>query len=545
MSSELFIELRFPGGRYHTTPWDRQVNEGAVEWPPSPWRILRALIGVWHAKESENVSEAVVKTLVARLSELAPSWHLPKAVQAHTRHYMPTRDTTTKIFDNFLVIDRDTPAIAHWPGLVLEAELSTALDRLLAAFNYLGRSESWADLRRIEPPSDFLPNAGPTERIAPAQGQENVRQLMPLNAQRLVDWREGYREAMISRTLSAAQRKALKSGKDPDKIKLSKSDLENIEKSLPATPYDVLTCETDALQKAGWSQPPGTHWVDYLAPPIVAWLAPKSPARPNTSLATVARFAVASQVPPRLTTTIHQTHKLHQSLVKFSNNHALFTGFDANGARQQGHQHAYLFAEANDGRTDRITHLNVWIPGGITDDIQREALDRVQHLWGKDGHDLQLVLLGVGTPQDFAGHNTRAGQCPLMEESTTWRSLTPFVSTRHPKQRKNGEFKRDEQGLIIDGPERDLMRLLNEQGLPEIVAIEAFDQAEIAGRKLRWLEFDTQRTKGGGARGPSHGTGFQITFAEKVRGPIAAGYAAHFGMGLFTPIDPFANRSTP
>jgi len=38
------IELRFPAGRYHATPWGSHVNEGAVEWPPSPWRLLRALI---------------------------------------------------------------------------------------------------------------------------------------------------------------------------------------------------------------------------------------------------------------------------------------------------------------------------------------------------------------------------------------------------------------------------------------------------------------------------------------------------------------------
>ena len=30
------IELTFPAGRYHATPWGRHVNEGAVEWPLLP-----------------------------------------------------------------------------------------------------------------------------------------------------------------------------------------------------------------------------------------------------------------------------------------------------------------------------------------------------------------------------------------------------------------------------------------------------------------------------------------------------------------------------
>ena len=44
------IKLNFPAGRMHATPWGRHVNEGAVEWPPSPWRILRALVATWHLK---------------------------------------------------------------------------------------------------------------------------------------------------------------------------------------------------------------------------------------------------------------------------------------------------------------------------------------------------------------------------------------------------------------------------------------------------------------------------------------------------------------
>ena len=44
------LGLRFPWGRYHATAWGRQANEGAAEWPPSPWRILRALYATWRAR---------------------------------------------------------------------------------------------------------------------------------------------------------------------------------------------------------------------------------------------------------------------------------------------------------------------------------------------------------------------------------------------------------------------------------------------------------------------------------------------------------------
>ena len=40
----------FPLAAYTRRRWGRHVNEGAVEWPPSPWRLLRALIATWHLK---------------------------------------------------------------------------------------------------------------------------------------------------------------------------------------------------------------------------------------------------------------------------------------------------------------------------------------------------------------------------------------------------------------------------------------------------------------------------------------------------------------
>ena len=50
----LAIRFLFPAGRYHATPWGRHVNEADVEWPPSPWRLLRALIATWHRKLDPN-----------------------------------------------------------------------------------------------------------------------------------------------------------------------------------------------------------------------------------------------------------------------------------------------------------------------------------------------------------------------------------------------------------------------------------------------------------------------------------------------------------
>ena len=59
----LRVSISFPLGRYHATPGDRHVNEGAIEWPPSPWRLVRALVAVWHDRCPELSEEAVLEVL--------------------------------------------------------------------------------------------------------------------------------------------------------------------------------------------------------------------------------------------------------------------------------------------------------------------------------------------------------------------------------------------------------------------------------------------------------------------------------------------------
>src|SRR5579884_263641 len=42
----LSISIRFLTGRAHLHPWQTHHSEGRVEWPPSHWRLLRALVAI-------------------------------------------------------------------------------------------------------------------------------------------------------------------------------------------------------------------------------------------------------------------------------------------------------------------------------------------------------------------------------------------------------------------------------------------------------------------------------------------------------------------
>ena len=49
-------------------------------------------------------------------------------------------------------------------------------------------------------------------------------------------------------------------------------------------------------------------------------------------------------------------------------------------------------------------------------------------------------------------------------------------------------------------------------------------------------QFQNQRYNGEGSRGAQIGTVFNLTFATPFAGPLAIGYGAHFGLGLFVPM---------
>jgi len=40
------LRIEFLAGRFHANPWDRGTNEGEIDWPPAPWRILLAIAAV-------------------------------------------------------------------------------------------------------------------------------------------------------------------------------------------------------------------------------------------------------------------------------------------------------------------------------------------------------------------------------------------------------------------------------------------------------------------------------------------------------------------
>ena len=251
----------------------------------------------------------------------------------------------------------------------------------------------------------------------------------------------------------------------------------------------------------------------------------------------MARYTATGQRPPPLTETIILAETVHRALVELSNGSQVFTGCDSSHKPLQGHGHAHIFCESNlgngRGSQGEITHITVFAPVGYGH-VEQEALQRLKEVYIDRESSVQLALQGLGNPEDFGGTALEKGRSPLLAKARSWVSRTPFLPTRHPKRTRAGVPKVDATGFQIGSPEHELLRLLELAGFPEPEVVEPVASTHLGGREVRWQEFlrrretDERRPAANGA-----GYGFRIEFAEPVQGPVAVGYASHFGMGGF------------
>jgi CRISPR-associated protein Csb2 len=498
----LTIAFEFLARRYHASAWDHHVNEGTVEWPPSPWRIARALLAASY-KLWPTADESEVKLVLELLLE-PPSYQVPAAGEGHSRHYMPTDQPgkPVKVFDAFVA-----PAgqlLVHWPDVEFDAAQNALIDRILDALVYLGRAESWVEARRVEQPPSTL-NCTPA-----ALGGSNIALHVPVRPSEYLAWCDGFLAAQLD---------------------LPKKD----RRELPATWWEVLHISTERLFRDGWSSPPGVRRAQYMWNPMTSPRPRRSTALPRR-LPTMARFACSSVVLPRLTEALSVGERLRVALMSHSDGHPVFSGRLPGGEMRRGHDHAY-FAPSDDDADGKIDHVLVHAREGF-DERAIFALQHLRKVWGLGGHDLVLTLIALGQVGDFGGLRRdadRLGASALLGPASgahIWESHTPFVPPRHTKRRR---------GILIDRPEDQLRVLLAQLEIATNVVVEPISARHLSKpqppKPIEWYRFRARRQNGGGTRGSVHGFGFRLTFAELVRGPIALGYGAHQGLGHFVAVE--------
>lgn len=500
------ISLRFLAGRYHATPWGRHVNEGAVEWPPSPWRILRALIATWK-RTLPDVSQTKVEPIL-RMLAAPPEFALPRASTGHTRHFMPWfkkgPEDRTKVFDAFVALQRDAQVILKWPEISLDGEQSAILAGILRNLNTFGRSESWCEARLISQLDAGGMLCRPLQGQVP-DGDEIVRLLCPDGA----------------------------------------SAFDTIEKrTLAYDPPWNLCMETLQLHQEKWSDPPGSRWVAYARPRDCFKVEPTSMLRNGGLKEAVqfVRYAIDSTVLPLVVETLPVAEAARRAVMSCHGRltqkngvlgrSSAFSGKDERGEPLKRHAHAYYLPadEDNDGRLD---HLTIFARDGF-DANEVRALDLLKRLnTGREveeRHELRLLLLSMGPMCDDSPGPVWRGRI--------WESATPYIATRYAKTR--GRDRRDlrcaaeRAAFLLEDLRQQIRQVLSID--PDAAEIEAIaDQYATFKVRDRWrpIQFKRYRSKSSDDGGQRLAGSFRIQFPDAVKGPIALGHSSHFGMGLF------------
>jgi CRISPR-associated protein Csb2 len=469
------IAVRFPLGRYHATPWDRSVNEGATEWPPSPWRVLRALISTWHARWPD-LPAAVIDGLLDALGG-PPAYRTPAARPGHTRHYLPGLDHkkgeaggTDLTLDPFLSVPRDGDLLIRWDA-DLTGEQRAALAKLAELLPYLGRADSVCEARLLE--DDPQPDG--TWWQPGADGDRHARLLAPARP--------------VSRT--------------------------------------ALEVTTVGVRRSRHRTPPGTTWVSYGARDATPAAAP---GRRQAAPVAAMRFSVFGRAPLKATHGILLADAAHRwagrrlqdtGVTDERRQAILGTG---GAASDHGHAHWIPLAE-NASRGAVVTSLILWVPGGLMPEeaasiaILRQASGRLGGGEEDGGYsvrgfpEVSLLFQAAGPIEQAAPE--------LCGPARHWQSRAPYLPVRHRKRES-----------LDDYVAADVAAELGYRGRPPARAIRADLAAGLPDRWARDFRRYRQAERLDRAR---PGLGLRLEFAGEVCGPLLLGQLSHFGYGIFVP----------
>ena len=497
------LRQEFPLGRFHATPWRvNPFDDPHGEWPPSPWRLVRAVTARWYqwAREAEGEPDiAELERLQSALCKSTFAFHLPADARKGSplRQYHPTEFGwrpaerkkagtrsygTSLVQDNYWCVTPEAPVWWLIEGNSWTPELVAPLEQCLARMTYFGRAETFTRIR-------LAGSAGTPECNC-----------------KLVERRTA--------------------GTVPVLTPLGDAKREDIERT------------TDNPESAKRAVPPGARFLYAVRParPLGRERRRTPAHRPDCHLM---QFALGWNVAPdpraivRLTSRFRGTVLRELLRLKTGDASATWTrvsrdvresiadmvGKDANNVPLKGHRHTEFLLWGEDGQP---TRLIVWRGARAFGGDEQEAIllaasrDVSWAAAGSDGDEWKVRLIpldrDVPAPPGFDG-----------EASVVWESVTPYVPPRHHLRRG-----KEREGETMAA---QIQRELSRRGLVEAVEVEfvgppAWVSVHVPRREAR------KRTFIGDRRGRT----VRLQFPEPVTGPIRLGHSSSFGLGLFRPV---------
>lgn len=543
----LALRLTFPWGRYYAHPWGlNPARLREAEWPPSPWRLLRALAAGWFRAHPGCAPTPELRGLLEVLGRELPDIAIGSVTFSQVVHWQPNFGAADKDDRASALYKRtrhenhfaatETPITFKWNSATLDEERRSLLDSILRHISYLGRAESICTVERID--DGTLPGNGwcrpclkggePIRRIA-----ENCRDLF------CPEPNDFQADDLWSRRAGRTER--------------------NLDDAPTHLVEDLL---------AHQPLPDGARWVSYEMPEgwPGRWVVrvPKTRRRrtnpsPAPRVARYLRFSLQCRISIPLRFTVPLAEQFRMAAIRHFSNMAgngassfALSGHDKPEDVEGEHQHAFYLPLGPSSRQERLLEeLHVWCPYGFTQ-REIEALMRVERLdWGNGKYPVRPVLMAISNSVP-EGCSVSTGQV----SSGVWRSRTPFVPPRY-------FYRGNLHGAKLklnDAPEHQLAQCLKRAGINVCGEIR---RLTLNGAAQQFIppssDWDIVRTPEGDADStagsvvtnvhvPTNsvhqekvrriGLFFEIAFDVPVVFSLPAlGHSAHFGLGQFVPAE--------
>lgn len=569
MHRQIVLQQVFPLGRFHATPWRANpFDDPYGEWPPSPWRLVRAVVARWYqwAREATPGADAdALDALVAALCRSRYRFHLPSNTQkgAPLRQYHPVE------------FGMDPPNFKAWrtefavPDGGVSDDLRSKLtdagaEALEAGTNlvvHVAKSKAKKQIEQLlgKPLNDWCglrPDLG-LRSYSTSLTQDNYWCVAPTEAvwwfvegdewnNELVGTLDRCLQRMTyfgrAETFTRIQRAS--DGYPEPNCELSEHRGRGLVPVLVPSPRasrDDVERVTDNEESIGRSIPPGTRVMYALRPP-------RPPARetPFTRLlrpdCRLVQLAIGWHVAPESRAVVRLTARfrglvLRELLsIKTGDRTATWSrvdvsireavadmiGKDAQRAPLTGHRHTEFLAWIENGAPARLL---VWRDGRPFDEDEQTAILRAasrELSWAAvgpavDAWKVRLVPLDRSVPPPPGFDETAA---------RSWESVTPYVPPRHhlrggkPRNRESlvSQIRRE---LALRGFERaDKVKVEQVGGV-------AWVSVYVPRRQSRKPPF----------LGDRPGYSMRLSLPQPVRGPLRLGQSSSFGLGLFRPIE--------
>lgn len=478
-------EFKFLTGRYHATQWGRNVNEGFVDWPPSPWRIIRAIISSWKINKPEYDLWPTLKSMISCM----PSFSLPQGSKHHTRHYVPlgsiNKDRQSlkreKMFDSFMLLGKNSTMQVVW-NCSLQDEQVKMLSDVVGMIRYIGRAESWCEAKLAEPCTDF--------NCVPDDGRDGPWDLV---------------QVLV-----------------PD------SD---------AT-FGDLTVTQRHMDAKRRRYPPKSSHARYLMRSNTVLTTSGTPDVTPASPVNVIRYAVipgAYKTRPHVRETLWVADRFkRRAMREYGKNNDGEVSENMSGKNKDGsvkrnnHKHAY-YLPMDDNDDGFIDSLTVVSETSFTPE-ELKAMKAVKHVYGSDSQN----SIDYGLAYIIHG-STGAFDIPVLAKAKRWRSVTPYVLNRHTKTKADGR--------VVDGPKDQILAEIGKRHMPQ-PAVELYGPTTRmmgtkstgtygnGGGKFQAISFKRHRKNSLAGFGAY---AICLEFETEVRGPVALGHGSHYGLGLCVP----------